>query len=309
VRAGRRPVLLDGAKGTELQRLGVPVTDPWWTTSALLSDEGRALLTAIHRDYAEAGAELTTANTFRTNLRALLRAGAEHDQARTLVRTAVEAAREAIPASCGSVVAASMTSVEDCYQPQLVPTDDEELRREHGWLADQLRDAGVELVMAETMNTVREAVAATAACATRGLPVWTSFVCTSGARLLSGEGLVAAAHAVADTGASMVLVNCTTLEDTDEALEELAADCPVPIGAYPNLEDRSELDEWQPVNHYVPVRHGPEDFADLMAERAIRFGLAAVGGCCGSTPAHIAALHARLGPARPRILPGRSVVR
>ena len=67
-------LLLDGATATELQRRGLPVRPPWWTTAALLSGRGRALLRAVHSDYVRAGAALVTANTFRCNLRALLAA-------------------------------------------------------------------------------------------------------------------------------------------------------------------------------------------------------------------------------------------
>lgn len=291
------PVLLDGAKGTELQRLGVAVTDPWWSTAALLTAEAREQLGAIHRRYAAAGADLVTANTFRTNLRALRRAGADEARARQLVLAAVSVARGAVeaggPDGDRPVLAASMTAVEDCYQPKLVPPD-EELRTEHRWHARQLAEAGVELVTVETVNTAREAVIAAAACNEQGLPVWVSFVCTDGGRLLSGESVGSASRAVAAAGAGAVLVNCSTPEDTDQALDRLAAECPVPIGGYPNLEDRSGIDDWQPVDRYVPVRYGPAEFADSMVERVRRFGLSVVGGCCGSTPAHIAELRARL---------------
>ncbi|KOV67962.1 hypothetical protein ADK64_08255 [Streptomyces sp. MMG1121] len=290
------PVLVDGAKGTELQRLGVSVTEPWWTTAALLDMAGQRQLAAIHREYTTAGADLATAITFRTNRRTLLRAGADEHAAEVLVRRAVALARgSAGPDDQGRrpVLAASVIPVEDCYQPSLVPPD-EELRREHAWLTRQLASEGVQLVLAETLNTVREAVAVVDACAADGLAVWVSFVCGPDGTLLSGESVTDAARAVAARGASLVCVNCTTVEGTDEVLRRWSHDSPLPFGAYPNLEDRSEIADWTPVDRYVPVRYGPEEFADLMAERAKRYGLSLVGGCCGSTPAHVAALRERI---------------
>jgi homocysteine S-methyltransferase len=290
------PLLLDGAKGTELQRLGISVTEPWWTSAALLDLHGQLQLATIHREYTDAGADLATAITFRTNRRVLLRAGADEHAAEVLVRRAVELARgSARPDGQGRrpVLAASMMPVEDCYQPSLVPPDDE-LRKEHDWLARHLAAEGVELVVAETMNTVREARAVVDSCTRHGLDVWVSFVCGPEGTLLSGESPAEAAHAVAAAGASLVCVNCTTVDATDRVLDRWAHDCPVPFGAYPNLEDRSGIADWTPVDHYVPVRYGPEEFADLMAERVDRYGLSLVGGCCGSTPAHIAALRKRI---------------
>lgn len=290
---GARPVLLDGAKGTELQRHGVSVTDPWWTTAALLTAPSRDLLGTIHREYTAAGADVVTALTFRTNLRALRRAGADEDRSRALVRAAVDVAAAAREGADPPVLAACVTTVEDCYQPSLVPPSDE-LRAEHGWLAARLAEAGVGLVIAETLNSAREASAIAEACTEAALPVWVSFVCDDDGRLLSGERIeVAAAQAVA-AGAGAILVNCTSFGGTDAALAALAEGCDVPIGAYPNLEDRSGLADWAPVDHYVPVRYDPTAFAEQMMRRVTRFGLSIVGGCCGSTPAHIAALRARL---------------
>ncbi|MFD7134578.1 homocysteine S-methyltransferase family protein [Streptomyces sp. NPDC059894] len=290
------PVLVDGAKGTELQRLGISVTEPWWTSAALLDLEGQRQLADIHRQYAAAGADLATAITFRTNRRTLLRAGADEHAAEVLVRRAVALARGSVrpdPDGRSPVLAASVIPVEDCYRPSLVPPDGE-LREEHAWMVRQLAAEGVDLVLAETMNTVREAVAVVDGCVREGLPVWVSFVCGPDGALLSGESVTDAARAVAAAGAALVCVNCTTLEDTDRVLARWSHDCPVPFGAYPNLEDRSGIADWTPVDRYVPVRHEPEEFADLMADRTARYGLSLVGGCCGSTPDHIAALRKRL---------------
>ncbi|QHA09621.1 homocysteine S-methyltransferase family protein [Streptomyces broussonetiae] len=290
------PVIIDGAKGTELQRLGVSVTEPWWTTAALLEMQGQRQLAAIHGEYTAAGADLVTAITFRTNRRTLLRAGADERAAEVLVRRALALARgSAGPDADGRrpVLAASVIPVEDCYQPSLVPPEDE-LRREHAWITRQLATEGVQLVVAETMNSVREAAAVVECCVADGLAVWVSFVCGPDGTLLSGESVTEAARAVAARGASLVSVNCTTVEGTDEVLRRWSYDSPLPFGAYPNLEDRSGIADWTPVDRYVPVRFGPVEFADLMAERAERYGLSLVGGCCGSTPAHIAALRKRI---------------
>src|SRR3989442_3868874 len=70
-----RPVLLDGATGTELARRGVDTTLPLWSARALFDDRGLATLARIHEDYARAGAEILVTDTFRPTGRALRRAG------------------------------------------------------------------------------------------------------------------------------------------------------------------------------------------------------------------------------------------
>ncbi|WP_238433048.1 homocysteine S-methyltransferase family protein [Micromonospora tarensis] len=252
------------------------------------------MLRQVHTAYVSAGADVLTANTFRTNLRALERAGVAADLAVGYAQAAVADARAASDAAGGRVlVAASVAPLEDCYQPSLVP-DDHTLRVEHDWHVGALADAGVDLVLVETMNTTREALAAARAATRRGLRTFVSFVCADGGRLLSGESIAEAARRVEDAGCSAVLVNCTTPERCEAALAALADACAGPIGCYPNVEDRSSLPENVPVDRYVPVRAGPAGFARATADWVQRYQLGVVGGCCGTTPEHIAALATRL---------------
>jgi S-methylmethionine-dependent homocysteine/selenocysteine methylase len=280
----QRTLRLDGATATELQRGGIPVTAPWWTTRAVLNDQRRGVLRGIHERYLRAGADVITANTLRCNLRTLQRAGLQEAGPAWMVHAAVGVALAARLAAgtADTRIVASVAPVEDCYRPDLVPADDE-LRTEHAWLATELSRAGVADVLVETMNTEREARIALRAAQDAGSRAWVSFACTADARLLSGEPLAAAAKAVESDGAGMVLVNCTTPEHTEECLRVLAGACAGPIGAYPNLEDRDGSSA-----------QTPETFADLATRWRDDYGLALVGGCCGSTPEHIAALSQRL---------------
>ncbi|MGC4746923.1 homocysteine S-methyltransferase family protein [Micromonospora sp. DT201] len=258
------PLLLDGGLATELQRAGLSVCSPWWTTAALRDESDRRLLRQVHAAYVAARADVLTANTFRTNLRALERAGVSAELAVTYVQRAVADAVAASKTADRQVsVAASVAPLEDCYQPSLVP-DDRTLRVEHDWLLGALADTEVDLILVETMNTSREALTAARASTRRGLRTFVSFVCGDGGRLLSGEPIADAARRVEDA----------------------------------NVEDRSSLPENMPVDQYVPVRDGPDGFAGTAADWVERYQLGVVGGCCGTTPEHIEALAARLGGRR-----------
>src|SRR3972149_3056589 len=90
-----RPLLLDGATGTELERRAVDVGLPLWSANALLT--APEVLRQIHADYMRAGAEIITADTFRTHRRNLVVAGMGH-RAEELTRMAVRIARSAIRA-------------------------------------------------------------------------------------------------------------------------------------------------------------------------------------------------------------------
>jgi S-methylmethionine-dependent homocysteine/selenocysteine methylase len=283
-----RPVLLDGALATELQRHGVALTAPWMTTAPLLGEDGRRLLGRIHAGYVAAGAQVITANTFRANLRALVRGGMDLERAGRLVRAAVGIARQAADHGVARV-AASIAPVEDCYRPELVPAV-ADLRAEHGWMARMVAEAGADIGLVETMNSVREARVAVESVVRAGLVPWVSFVCSAGARLLSGEELDGAVRAVEEAGASVVMVNCTAVEWVDECLLALRAAARVPIGVYPNIEDRTGIPDWTHVAGHVPVGCGVAEFAQATAGWLDKYRLDVVGGCCGSTPDHIAAL-------------------
>src|SRR5512143_932071 len=144
-------IILDGATGTELNRRGVDTGLPLWSANVLLSDRGEAVLQQIHADYLTAGAEILTANTFRTHRRALAPSG-NADRAEDLTRRAVEIARRAVHEAAtpaARYVAGSISTLEDCYRPDLVPSD-AECRVEHSERVHHLIGAGVDLILIET---------------------------------------------------------------------------------------------------------------------------------------------------------------
>src|SRR5688572_379485 len=135
-------VLLDGATGSELHRRGVETRLPLWSAQALI--EAPEAVAKLHAEYVKAGAEIVTANTFRTTRRIIARAGLK-PQAKLLVTKAVELARR----SKARFVAGSIGPLEDCYSPQLVPNF-QECEREHAEHAENLAAAGVDLLLIET---------------------------------------------------------------------------------------------------------------------------------------------------------------
>ncbi len=284
--AGGPALLLDGAMGTELERRGARTGLPLWSAHALLESPER--VETIHADYVNAGAELLTANTFRTQRRTLEVAGLGA-RAAELTALAVSLARRAArraPADRRIWVAGSAPPLEDCYRPDLVP-DDTALAEEHGEHAHNLVAAGVDLILAETMNTSREAVAALRAAREAGAEAAVSFVCWEDARLLSGEALKTALRAVAAFEPVALLVNCLPPSAVAPCVPPLRSEA-VPFGVYTNLG--------------APAKEGafarseectPEEFAAL-ATAWVESGASAVGGCCGTTPAHIRALCATL---------------
>jgi S-methylmethionine-dependent homocysteine/selenocysteine methylase len=283
--------ILDGATATELRRRGMAVRAPWWSSRALLTGPNRDVLQAVHESYLRAGADVLTADTFRCNRRALERMGLVDAGQGWMVHAAMGVAVAARHAAGGPGVriAGSMAPVEDAYRPDLAPAD-EVLREEHTWLATELARAGVDLILVETANSVREARIATECAAAAGVEVWTGLAAVPGALLRNGEPVARAARAVADAGASAVLVNCTDVTTTQECLAELREAVDLPLGASPNVEDRRGITDGDDVDRVLPVAVDPVVLADRARRWCAEFGVAIIGGCCGTTPEHTAAM-------------------
>jgi S-methylmethionine-dependent homocysteine/selenocysteine methylase len=279
------PLLLDGATGSELERRGQRTTLPLWSARAL--HEAPQAVLAIHRDYVAAGAQALTANTFRTQRRTLARGGLG-GRATELTALAVELAREAAQAAPEAVwVLGSDPPLEDCYRPDLVP-DDAALAAEHAEHCEQLAAAGVDAILCETHNSVREARAAARAASQTGLPVLVSFVCWEGATLLSGDPLVAAIRAVRDLEPAALLVNCLPPANVAACLAVLAGET-LPFGCYANLGAPDDTTGFRRSDEL-----SPQGFA-ASAAAWVAAGARVVGGCCGTTPDHIRAIALRLG--------------
>ncbi len=277
-------LILDGATGTELNRRGVDTGLPLWSANALMNDRDAKILQQIHEDYLRAGADIITTNTFRTHRRALAPSG-NADRALELTRRAVDIARAAIanvPSDKPRFVAGSISTLEDCYRPDLVPADDE-LRAEHSERVHHLVECGVDLILIETINTIREAVIIAKLATITGTPVIVSFVCDRDGKLLSGETLTDAAAQLLPLGICGIGVNCGPTPNLAKPLVELQAACgkDFPLIAYGNIGYADDEVGWINTDSENPKAY---------CEHASHWPVKIVGGCCGTSPEHITEL-------------------
>lgn len=283
--------ILDGAMGSELIRWGMELPEHIWSAAANLTNP--ELVLKIHREYVDAGADYITANTFRTTPRAfgkldsLVAGFVEVNKkdavlnSRNSLFTAVELAKEAARNSVK--VLGSIASLEDCYSPELFPgknTAITEFRQLGGWLSD----AGVDILLLETMNSIAEAEAGLIALQSFELPIWVSFVMKDDEHLLSGDLLLDALTLLQDHSVNTVLLNCNPLQRTEKAMILLTKNWTGKWGIYPNLG----IGEPSP-NGRITKYESMEKFTALM-EKAIDLGASVVGACCGSTPEQISEL-------------------
>ncbi len=317
------PIVLDAAMGTELSRRGANTAPPLWSARALV--EAPELVERVHRENVAAGADVLTIASFRLHARNL-RDGSCSLSQRELIAKAVTLARNAASEGSSKVhgkaprttpqqerrarrpsdaathpsqrisssvlVAGSLAPLEDCYQPARVPKQESILSSEHSEMAAALAAAGVDLILVETMNSIREFVAATAAAVSTGLPVLASMVTDGQGRLLSGEPIEDAANALLSLSPppDALGINCVPARKLGADLGRLAAASPgVSLVAYGNTG--RALDESRGL-FTEPI--DPYEYASL-ARGWLASGARIVGGCCGTNSAHVRALRSVLG--------------
>ncbi|MCO4773269.1 MAG: homocysteine S-methyltransferase family protein [Deltaproteobacteria bacterium] len=273
--------VLDGPVGTELLRRGIPTPLPLWSATAI--DEAPDVLAEIHRDYALAGATVHSTNTFRTSPWALRAVGREADAPR-LTRDAVRIARSAVPST--HRVAGCLAPLEDCYSPGLSPAASI-ARPALGEAADLLAAAGVDLILCETFPHPGEALLALDAAAATGLPVWVSLTPGPSGDLLDDATILRVGMRAMNAGADAVLVNCGRPDRIATAIAALAKEG-VPTGGYGNVGEPDPVQGWRSEGESAP-----DPYADAVLGW-VRSGASIVGGCCGTTPAHIARINQRL---------------
>jgi len=288
--ARNETVILDGAIGTEILRRQVS-----WADHQLSSRPD--VIRSIHEDYLRVGADVITTNSFQLCRRAFYnhfrdaahrRHIGAHDldaRANKLLAASVHLACEArarIAPDRPVAVAGSATTLEWCFRPDLAPAA-EQARDEYREIFQTMREAGTDLVLVETVNNITEARVAVEVAKEVGLPCWVGFVCDEQGRLFTGETLAQAAAAVTPLGVEAILLNCAPPEDITAGLRELAPHARVPFGAYAHL-GRFDPPEWLFTDEYPPTRYRE------VAASWKQMGARILGGCCGTTPEHIAAL-------------------
>ena len=280
-----RPVLCDGAMGTVLYARGVFINRCYDELN--LSDP--ALIMAIHEEYLQSGAEILETNTFGANRFRLARHGLASRTAEINaagVRIAREAAEHLKDKQAGDAWIAGSVGPLGVHLEPLGKTGLEEARAAFAEQIAALAEAGVDLLMIETMpalNEAREALLAAKETAPE-LPVFVMVTVDDDGNCLDGSSPEHAATMLTELGADGIGCNCSTGPATVlTAIEAMRAATSLPLAAMPNAGMPRAVEGR---NIYLC---SPEYMASF-ARKAIKAGAQYVGGCCGTTPNHIRAM-------------------
>lgn len=274
----QRIIILDGATGSNLRLMGMPVG----VSTELWVYEHPEVLLKLQRAYVDAGSDIIYAPTFMANRVGLGMHGIE-DKLRELNLGLVRLSKEA--ADGRALVAGDLTTTGKPLEP-VGPMSYQTLFDVYREQVEVLAEAGADLLVAETMLSIDEtACAVEAAQSVCDLPIMCSLTMEADGLLLFGGSAVEAVETLQAMGASAVGLNCSVgpdqLESVVRALKEVAT---VPVIAKPNA-GMPVMDE-HGVAHYSMA---PGDFARAMT-RLVDAGASIVGGCCGTAPEYIRAL-------------------
>lgn len=269
------PIFLDGATGSNLQKKGMPtgVCPEKW-----ILDNAQVLLD-LQKEFVDAGSHIVYAPTFTANRIKLKEYGLE-DQIRQMNHDLVAISKEA--AKDRALVAGDITMTGEQLAP-MGTLDFEELVDIYKEQIGYLEEAGVDLLVVETMMSLQETRAAIiAAKEVSSLAIMATMTFESDGRTLYGTDAQTAAVVLESLGAAAIGTNCSTGPDKmTEIIRQMAAVTTVPIIAKPNAGLPS-LDE---AGNTIYDMEAPE-FAASMKE-LVEAGASILGGCCGTTPEYI----------------------
>jgi S-methylmethionine-dependent homocysteine/selenocysteine methylase len=285
-------VLTDGGMGQELIRRSGKEPTPMWSARVLLDEPD--LVRELHVDFIGAGARVITMNTYSATPERLARDGMD-EWFVPLQERGWRLAEEARDLTGQDVrIAACLPPLFASYRPDVAPGYEECLALYRQVV--ELQADRADLMLCETLASLKEIRAAATAAKESGKPVWVGMtVRDDGSGLLRGGESLADAHAVLDEiGVEARLLNCSKPEAISASWEEFSKG-EGPLGAYAN--GFTAIDSLKPGGTVksLEARHdlGAEQYA-AFALGWVRDGAKIVGGCCEVGPEHIAALREAL---------------
>ncbi len=275
-------LVADGATGSNLQRMGLRPGQP---PEDLIIDNPDIVF-KLEGMFVEAGSDIILTCTFGgTRLR--MKDSKYRERAPEVNTRAAELARKAASARTDVLVAGSMGPTGQLVKPY-GPLESDEAKATFAEQAKALAEGGVDLLLIETMFAFEETDAAfEGARSVTDLPIVVSFSYDRGTRTMMGVKPKDVLKRYKEKGATVVGANCgNTLENMELVIKEYCETAPgfllwaKPNAGLPHMDIQTEQAVYD---------MGPEDMA-AFANKYVSAGAKIVGGCCGSTPEHVAAI-------------------
>ena len=274
----KKPLIMDGAMGTELMRRGIELPLPLWSSMSNIDQFDQVM--NIHKDYIEAGSDILTTNTFRTTPRTFIKAGYSQNESEIIseqcCNMAIEAAKHAVKKE-NTLIAGSVAPLEDCYEPLHFPGK-EIAKKEFQLIIDRIIRKGVDILLFETMGNYEEIESVLQVSNHVDIQRWLSIVLKNKNSILDGTELQKVVELANNNKIDMVLINCTPVNIILEALDIFLGYRKGKWGVYPNAGENMPTNEGEFVS-----KLDDESFCKAIQDY-ITLGASVVGSCCGSTP-------------------------
>jgi 5-methyltetrahydrofolate--homocysteine methyltransferase len=276
-------LVADGATGSNLQKMGLKPGRP---PEDLIIDNPD-IIYQLEKSFVDAGSDIILTCTFG-GTRMRMKDSKYQDRAPEVNTRAAELARKAAASrNDGVLIAGSMGPVGALIKPY-GPLNAEDVKETFAEQAKALVEGGVDLLLIETMFSFEETTAAfEGARSMTDLPIVVSFSYDRGTRTMMGVKPKDVIKKYCEMGATLVGANCgTTLENMEAVVKEYTATVPnfplwvKPNAGVPHMDIQTEQGVYD---------MGPEDMA-AYAQKYVELGAKVVGGCCGNTPEHVAAI-------------------
>ncbi len=318
--AAKRILITDGAFGTEIQNWKLSEEDYAGTLGLSHDQKGNNDILAITkpevpetitREYLDAGSDIVSTNTFSANIISQADYGAEHlvrdiniESAKIARRLADQyAARDGHPRFVAGAIGPTNKTLSlspDVNDPGYREIDFDYLKQVYREQTDALLEGGVDFILIETVFDTLNAKAGIMAAIEAGealgrdVPIMLSMTLTDlSGRNLSGHTVEAFWHAVRHAKPVTIGLNCSFgAEQLRPHVKTLSEICDTLIMIYPNAGLPNELGAYD---------EAPATTAGLVGEWAVAGQVNVLGGCCGSTPAHIKAMADKVRGLKPRV--------
>lgn len=271
-----KPLILDGAIGSFLQEHDSPFTTSLWSSIINLSNAEKVI--DVHKKYIEAGADIITTNTFRTNPTAFGKANLSLSNSE-LVKSSVQLALEA-KADSETIIAGSNAPAEDCYQVERRISFDK-LVENHETHIQLLWESGVDFILCETFGHFDEIIITSEYCAKNNIPFVVSLYLNKDLKLLSGEEIITVLEFLHNTNPIAIGVNCIPPSLFSKIDLKILRN--LNWGFYLNCGSGNVTDE------VISCGISPSDYA-IATKQYLQYKPVFIGSCCGSSPEHTNAL-------------------
>ena len=269
-------LIINGAMGAELMNQGIMLPLPLWSAQANMADP--QIVQNIHQKYVDAGADIITTNTFRTTTWSYRRAEYSPKRAQRKAKESLMKAIDLGRSVNPKILAGSITSINDCYEPDKFPGKSI-AEDSYGETLEWFTEGGVEHIFLETMGHLEEIKIAIDASKNIS-ELYLSLIIKDKEHLLSGH-LIEDVFPIVNDKISCLMLNCNTIDITNRVLDSFINNWNSKWGVYPNLG----LTKPEPDGKMIQ-KVDDDEFERTMISY-IKKSPTIIGACCGSSPRHI----------------------